>query len=198
MKTLVRAGISWLPLAVAISGICLLVYGAVQQNYRQSLNDPQIQMAEDGAALLANGGVPADVVPHGIAMVDAANSLAPWIAVYDGSGTPLESSAVLDGKPPMPQAGEFALAKAQGTNLPHNTWQPDQNVRIALVIVPVPGKDMFVASGRNMREVENREGQLTTLVGLAWLVTMAASFVAAFLALLIRRKMRTKTASFDR
>ena len=29
--------------------ICTLIYGTVQQNYRESLNDPQIQMAEDKA-----------------------------------------------------------------------------------------------------------------------------------------------------
>jgi len=185
MKVPVRVFLSWLPLAVAITGICLLVYGAVQQNYRQSLNDPQIQMAQDGAARLADGGIPAELVQRGVAPVDAAKSLAPWIAVYDASGTPLESSAVLDGRPPTPPQGIFDLAKAQGTNLPHNTWQPEGGVRIALVVVPVtsgPNQGYFVAAGRNMSEVENREGDLTTFVGLAWIVLLVATFATALFA----------------
>ena len=180
MKSLKRVLISWLPLAVAITGICLLVYGAVQSNYRSSLNDPQIQMAEDGAALLENGGVPADLVStQRQPTINIATSLAPWIVVYDASGTPLESSAFLDGKPPMPPQGIFDLAKAQGNNLPHNTWQPREGVRVALVVVPVTSGHSvgyFVAAGRNMSEVENREGQLGMFVGLAWLVLLVATF----------------------
>ena len=192
MKFLIRVFLAWLPLAVAITGICLLIYATVQQNYRESLNDPQIQMAQDGAARLASGGVPADLVQRGVTPVDAASSLAPWIAVYDASGTPLESSAVLDGKPPMPPQGIFELAKAQGNNLPHNTWQPESGVRIALVVVPVTSghsAGYFVAAGRNMSEVENREGQLSTFVGLAWLVLLVATFATKLFARVILRKI---------
>jgi hypothetical protein len=185
MKSLVRAFLAWLPLAVAVTGICLLVYGVVQQEYRQSLNDPQIQMAEDGAAALAAGAVPADLVQRGVAPIDAAKSLAPWIAVYDASGTPLESSAALDGAPPAPPKGEFALALAQGNNLPHNTWQTGSGVRIALVIVPVQGKNMFVAAGRNMSEVENRESMLGENVLLAWAVLILATFAFQLFAIYV-------------
>ena len=122
-------------------------------------------MAEDGAALLENGDVPADLVPpQRQPTVNIATSLAPWIAVYDSNGTPLESSGVLDGKPPAPPQGIFDLAKAQGSNLPHNTWQPRDGVRVALVVVPVTSghsAGYFVAAGRNMREVEDREGNLS-------------------------------------
>lgn len=178
IKIFARICISWLPLGIAITLICGLIYGAVQQNYRQSLNDPQIQMAQDGATRLAAGDVPASLVQRGVPLIDAASSLAPWIAVYDSNGTPLESSAVLDGKPPAPPQGIFDLAKAQGNNLPHNTWQPENGVRIALVVVPVQGKDWFVAAGRNMREVEGREQGLELVIGLGWVVTIVATFLA--------------------
>lgn len=181
MKFLGRTFVSWLPLGVAITGICLLVYATVQQNYRQSLNDPQIQMAQDGAASLENGGVPADLVPpQREPAINVDTSLAPWIAVYDANGTPLESSAFLDGKPPTPPKGIFDLAKKQGTNLPHNTWQPRDGVRVALVVVPVTSghsAGYFVAAGRNMREVEGREDSLSQFVLLAWLVLLGATFL---------------------
>ena len=82
----------WVPIAIAVTGVSAIAFAGIQQNYRQSLNDPQIQMAEDGAARLAAGGVPADVVPRGT-LIDANGSLTPWIAVFDGSGKALESTA---------------------------------------------------------------------------------------------------------
>ncbi len=176
---------AWLPLAVAITGICLLVYGAVQQNYRQSLNDPQIQMAEDAAYALHQGEVPAGVVPRNVPLIDMRQSLAPWIAVYDNAGKPLEASAFLDGAPPQPPLGVLEAAsqgKGIGPNPDENrvSWQAKGDVRQAIVVVSVPGANAnatrYVVAGRNMREVENREGDLTTFVGLAWLVLLVATF----------------------
>ena len=172
---------SWLPLAIAVTGLCLLVHVAVQQNYRQSLNDPQIQMAEDGAAKLSAGGAPADVVARG-EMIDMAQSLAPWIAVYDNTGMPLEANAFLDGAPPKPPKGVFDAAKsANPTHEDRISWQPSSDVRQAIVIVYVPQKDEYVVAGRNMREVEDREGQLGTFVLLAWLAIMGATLFAKIL-----------------
>lgn len=188
MKWLTRVIIPWLPPAIAVTGLCLLVCAAVQQNYRQSLNDPQIQLAEDGAARLALGGVPAELVQRGVPSVDAGKSLAPWIAVYDESGTVLESSAVVDGRPPTPPKGIFDAAKAgegKDSSLQFEnrvTWQTASGVRNALVVVWVPETKQFVVSGRNMREVEEREGRLTTIVTLAWLVLLAATLVTKTLA----------------
>ncbi len=181
MKFLVRTFVSWLPLAFAITGVCLLVYATVQQNYRQSLNDPQIQMAEDGAAKFAAGGVPAELVQRGVPPVDIAKSLAPWIVVYDYNGIPLESSGVLAGEPPHLPAGVLLMDKYKNYDLfafgeDRVTWQPSTDVRQAIVVVYVPSSRGFVVAGRNMREVENREGNLTTFVGLAWLVLIVATF----------------------
>ncbi len=185
MRFCIRTLISWLPLAVVTTLICMLVYATVQQNYRQSLNDPQIQMAEDGASKLAAGDVPASLVSRGVPLVDIEKSLQPWIAVYDASGLPLESSAVLNGKPPQPPQGVFDSAKDPELNKGGGpagenrvTWQPQTNVRQAIVVVWTPEqRGMFVVAGRNMREVEDREGQLSFMVFVAWVVTLGATFV---------------------
>jgi hypothetical protein len=50
-------------------------------------------------------------------------------------------------------------------------------VRQAVVVAWEPKTNQYIASGRNMREVEDREGDLSTLVAIAWIVTMAATFV---------------------
>lgn len=70
-------------MAVIVTGFSGLIYTAVQQDLRQSANDPQIQMAEDTATKLAAGQQVQNVVPA--EKVDIATSLAPYIIVFDAS-----------------------------------------------------------------------------------------------------------------
>lgn len=56
---IVRNGIkTWLPMAVVITVLAGLVYLNIQQAYRLGADDPQIQMAEDGASALAAAEAP--------------------------------------------------------------------------------------------------------------------------------------------
>lgn len=183
---------SWFPLAIAITGVCGLVYVTIQQNYRQSLNDPQIQMAEDAAAALAKGAVPASVVPRG-ETVDITRSLKPWIAVYDETGKPLESSGILDGVPPRPPLGIFKYMKGDVGDVidirrvpagekrkreNRISWMPRSDVRSALIVAWVPEAKQFVVAGRNMREVEDREERMGTTIFFAWTVLLGMTFIA--------------------
>jgi hypothetical protein len=165
----------WLPFAVVITAFCALAYGSVQQAYRQGANDPQIQMAEDAADALTGGtGVDA-LVP--VSKVSVAKGLAPFLIVYDGSGKVLSASVVLDGKTPELPDGVLDSTKQMGEN--RITWQPRTGVRIAAVIVSY--QDGFVLAGRNLREVEIREAQVTQFAGLTWLLAMVATLaVIAF------------------
>lgn len=177
----------WVPIAIAVTGISVMIFAALQQDMRQSLNDPQIQMAEDAAAHLAAGGLPADVVPRGN-LIDANASLSPWIAVFDGSGKALESTASIGTSSLSLPAGALQSAKfskGKDTTRPYEdriTWQNKDGVRQALVIVYVPQKDQYVAAGRNMREVEGREWQVQLVIVLGWLATLLLTFVATALA----------------
>ncbi|HYT43890.1 MAG TPA: hypothetical protein VEP90_16240, partial [Methylomirabilota bacterium] len=74
MKNIVKY---WLLMAVIVTGLSGLTYTAIQQDLRQSADDPQIQMAEDTAAKLADGQQLQNVVPP--EKVDIATSLAPYI-----------------------------------------------------------------------------------------------------------------------
>ncbi|HVM73763.1 MAG TPA: hypothetical protein VMU13_02725 [Candidatus Paceibacterota bacterium] len=190
MRRFIRSGISWIPLGIAITILCGLVYATVQQNYRQSLNDPQIQMAEDAASALEQGASPSSIVPT--QKVNIAESLAPWIAVYDASGAPIVASGVLDGMMPTLPHGvfdigtwhtyaEYRIPLPVSGNEDRFTWQPRDDVRQAVVLVHT-SNGMFVASGRNMREVENREGALELMIGVGWLATLAVTFVAQLFA----------------
>lgn len=161
---------AWLPFAVTISAFCLLVYAAVQQSYRQSADDPQIQMANDAAAALANGQNVESLVPAAKISID--KSLAPFLIIYDASGNELISSALLDGQTPALPNGVLDSTKQLGEN--RISWQPRDGVRIATVIVSY--KDGFVLAGRNMREVEQREAQVSTFAGLTWILAMVGTF----------------------
>lgn len=190
MRFLIHTCIKWLPLAVGITLLCGVIYATVQQNYRTSLDDPQIQMAEDAAAAIQNGASATSVIPAGTVDLDA--SLAPWVAVYDASGAELASSGELNGAPPKLPQGVFDTSTWHAfaedgikLQLPANedrfSWQPQPDVRQAVVLIKASNGD-FVASGRNMREVENREGALMSMVGIGWAVTIVATFVAQAIA----------------
>lgn len=182
--------------ATLVLGVC---YVAVQQMYRESLNDPQIQIVEDGSAALSTGAVPAELMPlvagepgARTPSVDMARSLAVWIVVYDSSGVPLESSATLDGAPPRLPPGVFDTTTwtkhSNGTFYNQGpvaetrfTWQPEAGIRQAVVLAETPDKKYFIAAGRNMREVEQRIEHEGELVFMGWLATLAALAVLQLL-----------------
>jgi hypothetical protein len=152
-----------------------MVYVAVQQNYREDANDPQIQLAEDTAAAL-NAGRPASGLVSG-EDVDMGASLAPFVIITDQNRHVLASSGQLNGRVPLPPAGSFeqaAAGKGKYTDTPHEnriTWQPTAGVREAAVIVSYHGG--YVVAARSLREVEGRESQLTLYCAAALAVLLA-------------------------
>jgi hypothetical protein len=149
-----------------------------QQVLRMSANDPQIQLAEDGAQRLRDGEDPARVIPD--RHVDMATSLAPFVIVYDDNLHPVASSSHLNGSIPTPPRGVFDFVRSN--NQERVTWQPRPGVRIASVVTR--SKNGFVLAGRNMREVEIRESQVFKLAAMGWLfanVALAALWLIAHL-----------------
>ncbi|HUO56476.1 MAG TPA: hypothetical protein VMU27_03525 [Candidatus Paceibacterota bacterium] len=204
MRMFARTFIVWIPLAIAIVGLCLLVYGTVQQNYRQSLNDPQIQMAEDAARYLQN----APVDPSKILTLDAtgvpvdiATSLSPWIALVSADGSVYQNttSGFLNNQPLQFPTGVLqSAANNEGKDTDQLfedrvTWQPEQNVRQAIVVVAVTNgkyKGDFVVAGRDMREVENRESALAEMIWLCMAMLLLCTFVAKMIVQAILKRWR--------
>jgi hypothetical protein len=114
----------------------------------------------------------------GLGAVDASVSLAPFVVVYDASGSALASNARLDGALPTPPIGVLKAASASGHNAV--TWQPRPGVRIASVTVPWSGGT--VMAGRSLRIVEEREDLALLLAGAAWAAGLVALVVAALIA----------------
>ena len=160
----------WLSIFIGLAALSTILlgttYAAVQQNYRQNANDPQIQIAEDAATALSDGATPASLLPS--TQIDIARSLAPFIVVYDTDGTPVVTSGTLNGIAPSIPAGVFNYTRQHGED--RFTWQPQKGVRDAVVVASYKSKDSngFVMAGRSLREVEQRESGLSIMVGLAW------------------------------
>lgn len=156
----------------------VVVNVAVQQNYRQSANDPQIQIAEDLSRALAEGKRAETLVTT--AKVDMGVSLAPFVMVFDEKGNPVFSTATLDNQTPVPPKGVFDYTKTNHED--RITWQPKPLVRNAIVVRYFQGKvSGFVLVGRSLREVEKRENNLMGVVAIGWLVAMTATFVLKYL-----------------
>ena len=167
-----------LPLVLLTTLLAALVAAAVQQDQRQTANDPQIQLAEDTAAALAAGQPVTALVPA--TKVDLATSLAPYLIVYDDAGRPVAASATLNGAIPALPAGVLDAVRPGGED--RITWQPQAGVRGAAVITRVGGAAPgFVLAGRSLREVEKRIDALTGIVLLAWLGGLVVSVASGLL-----------------
>lgn len=180
---------SWIPLAVTITLLCGLVYGAVQQSYRSSANDPQIQIAEDVADVLAGGADPTAILSP--RKIDVSKSLATFIMIYDDSAKVLASSAQLDGKVPELPAGIFDYVRKNNND--RLTWEPRGDARSAIVVQRYEKDDKrgFVLVGRSLREVEKREAKLVFSVGIAWVVTLFATFAAIAVVSFVSQRLNT-------
>src|SRR5436190_8138570 len=175
-RAVARAILIWVPLAVAATGLALLVDVAAQQVIRTSADEPQVQLAEDAAAHLDAGATPVGVVPPGT--VDLARSLAPYVLVFDDRGALLAGSATLHGQAPSFPSGVLASARARGEN--RVTWQPEAGVRSATVTVPWRGG--YVVAGRSLREAEARVDRLQLLIAAFWLALVAGTGGVALVA----------------
>ena len=197
----------WLPLAFLITAFCLLVYIVAQQDMRQSANDPQVQMVEDAVTASVEGMSPKEIAlsfggalfdnSDNLNTVDVAESLKPFIIVFDRSGNVLAASAHLDGIVPLPPIGVFSYTDKNDED--RFTWQPVPQVRIAAIMHKVSHRNPdvtsektststvtagdnkddkeagFILAGRSLREVEIREKAVFNQVALVWIVLLMLS-----------------------
>ncbi len=170
----------WLPFVIVSTVLCGLVYLSVQQNYRMSANDPQIQIAEDIATGFQTGmtSPQAFVSPY---KIDMANSLGTFVMIFDKNRNNVASNVQVDGKTPSLPKGVFDYVDKRGEN--RFTWQPKPGVRSAVVVVSYKDQKEqgYILVGRSMREVEIREENLTKMIFVFWLVSLIGTYIPLFL-----------------
>lgn len=156
--------------AIIITGIMLCVYAAVQQTYRSSANDPQIQISRDLSYALSKGKsinklLPADTI-------DLQQSLAVFTELFDDNGKPIQSTGLLNKQLPQPPQNVINYTKSHNENM--ITWQPQADVRMAMVFEKVnAGNIGYVAAGRSLKEIEIRESNLLKMIVITWIACIA-------------------------
>ncbi len=180
----------WMPLAIGLTGIFAMVAVVPQAIYRESANDPQVQISEDIADILSQGEDPSGLDQQ--AKLDISKSLNTFIAVYDKDAKLIASNALLNDKGPEIPEG---TVKAADNGQQKTTWQPQKGLRFALVITKVSGdKPSYVVVGRSLREIELRKAELLKVTGIAWAGTLILTFLASWLLIDFKRKRRHESS----
>ncbi|HEV7622155.1 MAG TPA: hypothetical protein VGO09_10490 [Flavisolibacter sp.] len=175
--------------ALAIITIIMgLIYVSVQQVYRTTANDPQIQIAHDIVSRMNEGK---SVEKYfAVDTIDLQNSGSVFLEMYNEEGKPLRSTGLLKGELPQLPAGVINFAKVKGEDWV--TWQPAKDVRMAMVLVRTAAAPFFIiAVGRSLAEVENRVSRLTTVIFICWIlciIILLASWITQYYS--IRSKLK--------
>lgn len=174
---------SWIPIAAAVTLLCGVMYLMIQQTYRMDANDPQLQYAE-GIRTALEGGTTADQIT-GATKIDIAKSLDPFIIIYDTSKKIVGSSAILGNESPSIPTGVLDEVAKKGEE--RVTWQPQNDVRIATVVLKY--KDGFILVGRNLRETESRVAKHGINMLIGWTLTLMATLFTAAVTLLVYNRL---------
>ncbi len=160
--------IAWLPYAFTITLLIGFIYGTIQQHIRTAANDPQIYLAENLATDLFNNKNPSAQLSG--QSIDIASSVAPFVILYDSNGRAADGTGRLNDQLPSLPRGVYDYAQKHGED--RITWQPQKNVRVAVVVRYYQNSKHagFVLAGKNLREIEHEENQQLQLSVIAWAV----------------------------
>lgn len=155
--------------AVLFTGVILLVYAVMQQQYRNAANDPQLQIARDAVTALNKGKAVTAIIPADT--VDMEQSLATCIQVYSTTGVQVASNGYIGTKLPVVPAGVLAKAKAEGEYMV--SWQPSPAARMSAVVAYTGGaQGSYVLVARSMAESDKRVRALVKMIFMCWVLCM--------------------------
>jgi hypothetical protein len=157
--------------------VALAIYAAVQQNYRLTANDPQIEVAQTIADEV-KGGIPAESIIGQTGTIDMSASLSLFAMVFDKDGKLLGTSGILGDQQPTPPQGAIDMARNKGEN--RFTWEPQKGVRVAAVIQKFDGDAGFVLVAKSLKEIEKREKELLLIVEIAWAAMVFLSMLLSY------------------
>jgi hypothetical protein len=160
---------TWLPLALVLTLAVAGAYAVGHYTFRQSANDPQIQLAEDWAGKIEAG---TDITRLNLGtVIDPTKSLAPFGIIYNHDGSIANSSAVAPSTMMQPD-GVLSAVESATNNETRFTWQLASGARFATIIkkAHIADKTYYVLAARNLREVETRGDDLLLLCGMVWAV----------------------------
>lgn len=168
---------AWIPLAAAIIILSLTAFSLVQQNYRMSANDPQIDGLESAIEKINEGAQIEAMLPP-IGETEISKIHQPFAIAFDETGKVLGSTVNVDGQ--NPNFPLSALEKTKNGDQSRITWQPKKDAREAVVIAHYSqkdGKSGYVVVGRSLKETEARINQALLIAGLGCFVALLVSFL---------------------
>ena len=146
-----------------------VIYIGIQQVFRTSANDPQIELTREVATRLQQGK-PVDSF-FSTDTIDIEHSDMPFLEVADALGNPIRSTGLLKGKMPQLPSGVIEYVMKNGED--GVTWQPYRNVRMAMIIQKISSSSQCVIAGRSLTETENRVSGLSKMLGIGWIISIA-------------------------
>ncbi len=166
----------WVPIAVAATLLCGLLYITIQQTERYNADFPQIHLAADIASRLGNNQDATQVVTG--SPIDIAHDSSSYVIVYDISGNVLASTGHLNGQTPKVPQGALEYAQQNGEH--RVTWEPQKGVRSAIVIRHYNGiPSGFVVVGRSLQPTELLTNQLRMIITMGLFIILGSVFLAA-------------------
>lgn len=178
-KILLETLKTWAPIAIVTIVFTFTIYATVQQNYRQSANDPLLQVSEQVTDMF-NQGAPANQIVPEKGMVDIAKSISPFVQIYDTAGTLIGSSIILDGN--NPQFPKDVLDKVKDQI--NTTWEPKHDVRLATIVTKYKdgeNKDVVIVAGRSLKAVDDRSMQTLYISLIAGAFILILTFLVIWL-----------------
>lgn len=175
-NSLVRA---WL----AIIGVATLAIGAAytmaQQATRLSADDLPLTTSQVAKQELQQGSDTKDVVPT--LKTNLRDDTSVFMIITDRTQHILASSALLDGKTPLPPKGVFDDAASRGFD--QFTWEPAAGVRAATRVITYgqSSNEGFIITGQSLKPYENRINTFGFIALAAWLASVAWSYLLILL-----------------
>src|SRR6478735_3241432 len=153
-----RRTVGWLTAALVVTLIFGSVYVALQQLGRRSANEaPE-------AALAAQVQLTRPTPAPGPRLELTPDS-GVFVIVYGADNSPETGTVTFDGWLPAVPGGVLDTARTSGFDAV--TWQPEPELRMAIVARPSAGK--VVVAGQSLAPYEDRDNRTLIILALGWL-----------------------------
>lgn len=170
-----------LVVVATIALFSLGVYQLVERGQYRDRDRVLRSQAERAAAVLARAA-PEDFTPQRpLTVADLTTSLEPFVLVLDADGTPLSTTAVIDGAPPAVPAALLVAAPAT------TTIEPSPNVSLRVHLAPWQrpdlGREGVIVAGQSVRRLEQDLAGLRAFLIIAGIVSLLVAVGAIWLVL---------------
>lgn len=151
----------WLTAALVVTLVFGSVYVALQQLGRSSANQAP-------AAALAAQAQSAQPMTAPGPRLELTPDSGVFIIVYGADNRPESGTVTLDGQLPAVPGGVLDAARSSGFDAV--TWQPEPELRMAIVARPSAGK--VVVAGQSLAPYEDRDRRTLIILALGWLCSV--------------------------